>query len=55
MDWVQFYMILKTTFTLSHQSASVELGFNINKTNQEPIIAQSLVKDHMIVKNLDDE
>ena len=48
-------MILKTTLTLSHESASVELGFNINKTNQESIIAQSLVKDHMIVKSLDDE
>ena len=53
VGWVQFYMILKTILTLSIESASVEHGFNINKTNQESITA--LVKDHMIAKNLDDD
>ena len=55
VGWVQLYMILKTILTLSHESASVEHGFNRSKTNQESIIAQSLVKDHMIAKNLVDD
>ena len=52
-------MILKTILTLSLGNASVERGFNINKTmldinmSQESIIAQCLVKDHMIADNLD--
>ena len=45
VGWVQFYMILKTIVTLSHESASVKYGFNANKMNEESIIAQSLVKD----------
>ena len=51
-------MILKTILTLSHGNTSVERGFSINKnlvdvnTSQESIIAQHLVKDHMIANNL---
>lgn len=45
VDWVQFYMILKTILTLSHESASIEHRFNTNKMNEESVIAQSLVKD----------
>ena len=51
-------MILKTILTLSHGNASVELGFSINKDlvdfnmSQESIIAQLLVKDHIIANNL---
>ena len=51
-------MILKTILTLSHGNASVERGFSINKNlvdvnmSQESIIAQRMVKDHMIANNL---
>ena len=55
VGWVQFSLILKIILTLSHTSASVEHGFNINKMSEESIIPQSLVKDHMIARNLDDD
>ena len=55
IGWVQFSLILKIILTLSHTSASVEHGFNINKMSEESIIPQSLVKDHMIARNLDDD
>ena len=51
-------MILKTILTLSHGNTSVERGFSINKNlvdvnmSQESIIAQHLVKDHMVASNL---
>ena len=51
-------MILKTILALSHGNATVKHGFSINKNmanvniSQESIVAQCLVKDHIIANNL---
>ena len=56
--YIKLSMILKAVLTLSLRNASVKHRFSINKNlvdvnmSPESIIAQRLVKDHMIANNL---
>ena len=48
--------MIKVILTLSHGEASVEHGFNINKSvlkvniTEESIVSKKLVRDHMLAK-----
>ena len=55
----QLKSILKLVLVLSHGQASIERGFNVNKTilkvnmNEKFVVARKIIIDHMQKNNLD--